>query len=1315
MKGEYRLCLLLATLQFLACPGFPAAHPKSSEGSLYEGFKNPPKEYDLIPLWTWNGKIDAQEAKRQIDEMLAQGINRVIVYPFPNLRIRFLSDDWWKLWGELLAYAREKNFQLGVNAENEWPDGDAFDQWLDPPDQSHVLEGHPEYHMKRLTYVEREFVGPGPVRFNRLPDPVIAVAARIKGADAIDGESLVDLSSGISGSSFSSQLPEGNWRLMFFYLENTVGAAQGLRIDPLNPAAVARFIDLTLGEYYRRFKEYFGSTFTFVLVDNEGDYGNHIAWTPALFDEFRAEKGYDLRKYLPLLVYEGGKQTPKVRVDYLRVISDLYQKNYWGQMARWCEQHGLQMTAQGWSESLQYDAAYGGDYMEMMRPLTMPGVEALGNRGRSPREFVEDESIADFERKRYWCEGPLVLGSQTYLSPQMERYTTNMLAVWGIDLWSPQFYLDKNSLSFPPDVFISQPWWKFFRYYTDYVRRISYMNGGGRHVVDLLLYRPLDSTFAYADPLFNIGQAGKEPGLTPDSTATPPSSTSMIQDSGYERGPFGMDYYPRILWNTNFGATVETAYFDLMELLTGYQRAYDVVDDYYLKQMKLEHGALNIADLSFRGIVLPPMRVISGKALSRIRQFFEEGGLVVAYGTLPSASSEEGWGDPAIASDIKAIFGVGPGWTKDAENQSAQGGKAYFVVGNVQRVLAPLDRNLRADLEVVKGPRERLVYLHRAKDQRDLYWIVNDTDHPRHAVVSLAAQGKPELWDPATGERREVAYWTQQGRTVVPLDFHAWDATYVVFNPNEGTPSNASVSRTNLLDYTLEQSPSGAVEVKGRVLASAEKIYFEGEQAGKGFRVEEANPKRVEPQEISSQGWRFKVEDKQVEVKYAREKQVAKGEGLGEGFSEPGYNDQTWNLTSLSPEKDTIGDWWVVGPFPNPNYGEGYNTVYPPEQEIDLDATYTDANGAEVGWRRYHSTQREINLSKALGSSPTQRAVGYATTWIYAPQDEQVTSVITSKNIKLWINGELIFARHTNPRYMEMRDAFGNERRVHLKAGWNQVLVKVVGSYQGLALVFYLRFTDGQGAPAQGLIAAWRPADEEVSRKEQEAKLEDEDLERWYRVEVPAGTRALLLPQRPALLAAYLNGEKITPRDGRIQFPELNFRERPVLALQMTGGGGLNGFLRFESGETEYHLGSWTRTGLTYYTGIATYERDFELAPQLRGNQILLDCGEVGVAAEVFLNGQKVGTRLWKPFSFDVTKFLKPGKNHLRIVVTNESDAAMRAVPDFKRYLEIEELGKVFLDHTTSPYLDVIDINGLIGPLRLLPYREVKLSTQTHK
>jgi hypothetical protein len=177
-----------------------------------------------------------------------------------------------------------------------------------------------------------------------------------------------------------------------------------------------------------------------------------------------------------------------------------------------------------------------------------------------------------------------------------------------------------------------------------------------------------------------------------------------------------------------------------------------------------------------------------------------------------------------------------------------------------------------------------------------------------------------------------------------------------------------------------------------------------------------------------------------------------------------------------------------------------------------------------------------------------------------------------------------------------------------------------------------------------------------------------------------------------------------------VHFPELDFRQPCVLALRVAGGDELVDFLRFKVAETTYHLGSWTRTGLTYYAGGATYEKDFELVPGLRGKQVWLDCGEVGVTAEIWLNGQKTGERVWEPFALEVTKFLKPGKNQLRIVVTNASDAAVRAIPDFKRYLELQELSGNFLSYA-PPYTDSIELNGLSGPARLIPYRQVRVSS----
>ena len=151
---------------------------------------------------------------------------------------------------------------------------------------------------------------------------------------------------------------------------------------------------------------------------------------------------------------------------------------------------------------------------------------------------------------------------------------------------------------------------------------------------------------------------------------------------------------------------------------------------------------------------------------------------------------------------------------------------------------------------------------------------------------------------------------------------------------------------------------------------------------------------------------------------------------------------------------------------------------------------------------------------------------------------------------------------------------------------------------------------------------------------------------------------------------------------GLIEYP--TFRSPVTLALKLAGGMKITAPLSFKSGETPYHLGCWTGTGLTYYAGSASYEKAFRLAPELQNYDILLDLGSVGVAAEVWVNGEKAGERIWEPFSVEITRFLKPGENRLKITVTNMSDA-LRTQPDRPQ---------------------AIDMNGLMGPVRLVPYRK---------
>ncbi len=82
-------------------------------------------------------------------------------------------------------------------------------------------------------------------------------------------------------------------------------------------------------------------------------------------------------------------------------------------------------------------------------------------------------------------------------------------------------------------------------------------------------------------------------------------------------------------------------------------------------------------------------------------------------------------------------------------------------------------------------------------------------------------------------------------------------------------------------------------------------------------------------------------------------------------------------------------------------------------------------------------------------------------------------------------------------------------------------------------------------------------------------------------------------------------------------------------------------------------VGSWHEQGYPYYSGVGVYSRTFNLPARLRGLPVRLEWDAIGDLAEVFVNGKSCGVRAWEPWSLDVTKALKAGRNALEIRVAN--------------------------------------------------------------
>lgn len=160
-----------------------------------------------------------------------------------------------------------------------------------------------------------------------------------------------------------------------------------------------------------------------------------------------------------------------------------------------------------------------------------------------------------------------------------------------------------------------------------------------------------------------------------------------------------------------------------------------------------------------------------------------------------------------------------------------------------------------------------------------------------------------------------------------------------------------------------------------------------------------------------------------------------------------------------------VKDWRVIGPFDN-TAGAGYDTVYPPEGNLDFAAEYQGKTG-KVGWKSVTTTNDlgMVDLNKPLGA--LKEVTGYAVTEIQSDTARAVELRLGCKNgWKLWLNGELLFGRDEYHRGTEI-DHY--RLKANLKPGKNVILVKLTQNELKedwtVEWEFQLRITDDLGTP----------------------------------------------------------------------------------------------------------------------------------------------------------------------------------------------------------------------------------------------------------
>jgi hypothetical protein len=156
--------------------------------------------------------------------------------------------------------------------------------------------------------------------------------------------------------------------------------------------------------------------------------------------------------------------------------------------------------------------------------------------------------------------------------------------------------------------------------------------------------------------------------------------------------------------------------------------------------------------------------------------------------------------------------------------------------------------------------------------------------------------------------------------------------------------------------------------------------------------------------------------------------------------------------------------WNLIAPFDNTDR-KGFDEVFPPETEINLQSKYKGKDGKEVAWEEYSTSDDYgmVDFNQPFG--PLKQVVGYAYTEFDSAEEREAELRLGCKNAwKIWLNGELLFGRDEYHRGIRI-DQY--TLPVKLKKGKNTLLVKACQNEQEqdwtVQWQFQLRVCDSTG------------------------------------------------------------------------------------------------------------------------------------------------------------------------------------------------------------------------------------------------------------
>jgi hypothetical protein len=751
-----------------------------SEDPIYELFRNPPGTAKPFVRWWWNGdKLSAKEILRELDVMKEAGIGGVEINPiaFPGgddlgiPSLEWLSPEWIEMVKVALKGAEERGIICDIIVGSGWPFG------------AEILEGDDRSQL--LTLTSKKIQGPGKISL-KIEDVLNDAKPQVNAHKGADNELYAVAIAPVSMDKFTPpkwlpfdknsamleiEAPAGE-NILYMLVKCTgfqavihgAPGAAGPVLNHYDKQATEKFLNRMSDKLFPQLQELKG--FRALFCDSMELEGAN--WCPDFLEEFKRRRGYDIKPYLPFILFkvggmgarmEGGEITQltgeaketidRVRYDFyttcMAIITDRFLITY----TDWCNKHGFKSRMQ----------PYGNEFhpLEASLPIDIPECETW-IWGKTNNK--DNTAFIDFTNNNSATNVNKYVSSAVHLSGKKIcscEEITNTTHVFQTTLEQVKICGDQSNLSgvnhsvlhgfnytpleapFPGWIrygtFFNErnTWWKYFKQWSAYKARLSSLLQETEAFADIAVMHPL---------------------------------ADMWSIHGPQRDPFPRLLYPPYQYR-------------VWEAIHKNGNACDYTCESIIQKSRVDNGFLTYGKCKYNTLILLEVETMQPATAKALAKFVASGGKLIFVAKEPYKS-------PGLVGYKKN--------DKEVSNTVAAMKKAYpqriFTVDAPQTDMIAwfADVQQQCGIQpymVIDKPNASVSQIrHRAKG-KDIFFISN-ASQDEHFKLNLSfpeSKGAPQLWDAEKGFRKPLP-----AEKVIPVDLPPAASKIIVFDESPVRP-----------------------------------------------------------------------------------------------------------------------------------------------------------------------------------------------------------------------------------------------------------------------------------------------------------------------------------------------------------------------------------------------------------------------------------------------------------------------------------------------------------------------------------------------